>query len=279
MKKLALCFMLKHKLECESLWHEWLSGYAEKVSIYVHAKERIRFTTSTFRNAIQIPTMPTKWGDASLVRVTLALYARALQDPDNVQFVLLSGDCIPIKAFSYVYDTLMQTSTFSRYGRMSTKDEVFHRHHQWIVVSREHAQLAVEREPWIHAVCEGRHASDEMWFTRFLRAEGRESEVIIGDTTFTNWKQRDLPSSPKTYFWATEDDMITILNTSCLFARKFKSWSFRKVPHVLQMIQSQTDYKIQYSSTVSLEEACCSQPELQSDHTVSDLQSSTPHPL
>ncbi|KAK7274758.1 hypothetical protein RIF29_15856 [Crotalaria pallida] len=44
------------------------------------------------------------WGKFSMVEAEKRLLARALLDPDNQHFVLLSESCVPVRHFEYVYN-------------------------------------------------------------------------------------------------------------------------------------------------------------------------------
>ncbi|KAK7259389.1 hypothetical protein RIF29_24996 [Crotalaria pallida] len=51
-----------------------------------------------------IHSEPVAWGKFSMVEAEKRLLARALLDPDNQHFVLLSESCVPVRHFEYVYN-------------------------------------------------------------------------------------------------------------------------------------------------------------------------------
>ncbi|CAE8656753.1 unnamed protein product, partial [Polarella glacialis] len=121
--------------------------------------------------AIDVPHVETRW--CALFGVEVALLAAALQDSRNQQFVFLSHNTVPLKSYSYVYRELIEkspaTSKFCfaepAFHKLATSETIrnelrrqcvfrdFYRswnprtlkHHQWVVLSREHAEIVVRR--------------------------------------------------------------------------------------------------------------------------------------
>lgn len=121
--------------------------------------------------AVELPQVETRW--CALFGLEVALLARALQDPHNQQFVFVSHNTIPLKSFNYVYKQLVLDSSFT--SKFCFAEPAFHKlasyetirneprrtcvfrdfwrsfsprtlkHHQWVVLSREHAAIVVRR--------------------------------------------------------------------------------------------------------------------------------------
>ncbi|CAK7349007.1 unnamed protein product [Dovyalis caffra] len=49
------------------------------------------------------------WGESSMIEAEKLLLLRALHDPANQRFVLLSDRCVPLHNFSYIYSYLMSS--------------------------------------------------------------------------------------------------------------------------------------------------------------------------
>ncbi|CAE7820290.1 BC10 [Symbiodinium sp. CCMP2592] len=121
--------------------------------------------------AVEIPQVENRW--CALFGVEVALLHAALQDARNQQFVFLSHNTIPLKSFDYVYKQLVVnspgTSKFCfaepAFHKMATSETIrnelrrqcvfrdFYRsisprilkHHQWVVLKREHAEIVIQR--------------------------------------------------------------------------------------------------------------------------------------
>tara|TARA_Y100000593_G_scaffold26559_1_gene52966 strand:- start:2807 stop:3727 length:921 start_codon:yes stop_codon:yes gene_type:complete len=104
-KKIALCFLIYDKINHEKLWNQWLKNIDKnKYNIYIHYKENKPlkyFEKYKINNCIE-----TCWGCLSVVLAQNLLLKEALKDKDNEHFIWLSGHCIPIKSFDYVYNYL-----------------------------------------------------------------------------------------------------------------------------------------------------------------------------
>merc|ERR1711879_706018 len=101
------------RLAQEPVWDKFFEGAesTELFSIYMH---RYRFkdgwdemkppSLAKF-GPIEVPYVPQGW--CALGGVERAIFYEALKDPLNLQFVLMSGDDLPLKPFMYVYSQLV----------------------------------------------------------------------------------------------------------------------------------------------------------------------------
>lgn len=233
---LGLCFLVLDKIECEEIWEEWLTGNEDKVLIAIHAKTPFTLRTKVFQErAVFIPTIPTRWGDHSLVEATLGLFQ---QTATAAHSILLSGTCIPLKPFSVIESTLQPKSyayaqlniSDARYQRankrivelLPLKDVRCKKHQQWIIVYRSHVELLLKNRPRITQIYKGTRFSDESWFLTFMTILGVLDEVILQKTTFTNWTDDD-DCHPKTYLEISDEELSELVNTpEYFFGRKFK---------------------------------------------------------
>lgn len=121
--------------------------------------------------AVEVPPVKTGW--CALMGAEVALLAAATRDARNQQFVFLSHNTVPLKGFDYVYRHLAvnspSTSKFClaepAYYKLAYTETIrnelrrtcvfrdFYRvynprtlkHHQWIVLARNHAEAVVRR--------------------------------------------------------------------------------------------------------------------------------------
>jgi len=120
--------------------------------------------------AVRVPLANQSW--CALSGLEVAVFAHALKDPANAQFVLLSQNAVPLKRFSYVYDQLVVKSAGTSkicfaspathpdsaiwehvkndmlrrcqfIDFFSSKNQRVKKHHQWLVLSRQHAHTFV----------------------------------------------------------------------------------------------------------------------------------------
>ena len=99
-----------------------------------------------------IPPIPTQWGSVSLVEAHLELLRKALQDPQNRMFILLSDACLPIVSFETARSELMQAggewvhdkSYFHTHADKQQRDQ--RRYFQRFVAAHREAQADSEEE-------------------------------------------------------------------------------------------------------------------------------------
>jgi len=176
--KVAFLVMTDGELASPAIWDAFFSGApSEKFSIYLHASSPEEQQSDDYPlkcwGAIRVPHQRSEWCASFALEV--GLLAHALRDPDNTQFVFVSGTTIPLKPFSYVYRQLIQHSPFTSkfclaspadylsMQRQAVKielvggcyfkdyyryyDQRVLKHHQWVVLSRAHAAIVVRHSP------------------------------------------------------------------------------------------------------------------------------------
>ena len=109
--KIAFCFLIYGEIHHEDLWHAFLCGAprgAEQFSVHVHAKSRdVPLRRFEHCHLPRESIVETQYADISLVDAMNALLRHALAESDARKFVFVSGHCLPVKPFSFVYDALM----------------------------------------------------------------------------------------------------------------------------------------------------------------------------
>lgn len=171
--QVAFLVLAMEGMDFEDVWDRFFySAPSGTYSIYVHlaADSQAHVPLSQW-GAVLIPQVENTW--CALAGVEVALLSAALADPRNEQFIFISHNTVPLKNFDYVYRQLVevspQTSKFcfaepAQHKLATTetiKNEVKRqcifrdfwrgvnprtlKHHQWVVLSKEHARIVVKR--------------------------------------------------------------------------------------------------------------------------------------
>jgi hypothetical protein len=157
-KKIAFIFLTVNDVNQYAVWEKFFKGYDEYYNIYIHPKFPKK-VTSFFKKYIIRNLIPTKWGDVSLVQATNNLINEALKNKNNRKIILVSDSCIPIKHFSYIYNSVfsnnkswfnyylpnLKQGSKKHYYRIISLDASIRNyafiHEQWFILDRKHAQL------------------------------------------------------------------------------------------------------------------------------------------
>lgn len=193
-------------------------------SIYVHVPPSFEGfdPQSLWHGKVVRYRVETEWGAHTLVEATRHLLWESFRDPLNTRFLLLSESDIPIYDPMTMYQQLQaentsrldtcvhdETSPWRWHPSMETKRLKFHhwrKSPQWMVLTREHAKLALEdrevyrmfeRHCW--SAWDGEHSrwhrecfSDEHYFATLLATFGKDSEGVCGSrgVSFTLWESK-----------------------------------------------------------------------------------------
>jgi len=231
--KIAFLFLIYDTIFHEDLWHAFFNqADTDKYSIFIHFKTQAPL--KHFERYKLPSCLPTKYGHVSLIHAENLLFKTALADPLNYKFVLLSQACIPIKAFDHVYtfltsDTLGHISLFS-------KDPTSTKHHQWIILNRELAEtVSSDTSNQLISKYNSIFAPEEYYYLACIRQNTMSDQVILHTavtdyTTFVNWGDTTYKFNSstrngclKTYNTIFSSELQYLINSNCLFARKFNS--------------------------------------------------------
>ena len=105
MNKIAFIFLIYNVINHEDIWYNFFKNIDKnKYSIYIHYKidEKLKY----FEEYKIKDIVKTKYADISIVKAQNNLLKIALQDLNNTNFIFLSGSCIPLKPFNYIYETI-----------------------------------------------------------------------------------------------------------------------------------------------------------------------------
>lgn len=247
MKKIAFCFLIYDIINLEEYWKVFFDKIDKnKYNIYIHYKydaKLLFFNDYKLKNCIK-----TDYNDMiSLTKAFNVIFEEALKDENNSHFVLLSGSCIPMKSFDYIYNYL---DTNYSYFNICPQEQCFPRANNainfidkkfiqkaatWCILNRKHTDLLIRDKRYIDWFnnCYG---ADEHAYISALFYNNLENELKLTDnialnaTTFTNWEGMDYkyPSinGLKNYEYISDVELKGILMSKSLFARKFNRSCF-----------------------------------------------------
>ena len=253
--KLAFCFLTYKDVEHSEIWSSFFAGApADKYTIVVHSKSA---TSSWLPGAIMAPTVPTAWGNFSLLEAQQSLFNTAALDPDVTKFILLSGDRIPLYRFDALYRKL--TADSKGYIRRVENDRSHKKHpniaewpsqrpfkwsltSQWTILTRHHVTMLQTNFDMLRNVFGKMYIPDEHVYIIFFEGFDELSSFNLTSPTHVQWnrpshplhkmmprsqyKQKLCPenhrSRPHTYHAneMTRSAIANIYGTGCLFLRK-----------------------------------------------------------
>lgn len=257
MNKIAFLFLIYDVINHENIWFNFFNGVAKnRYNIYIHYKtdNSLEFFNDYKINKSKI--INTKYADISIVKAQNILLHEALKDKDNKHFVFLSGSCIPLKSFNYIYNYL---DTKYSYFHIAGSDDCFpdcevalkyipklhiKKSSQWSILNRRHSELLVNATASTNNTTNNyliwfkdTYAPDELCYISYLSYiynNSLSNEIISTSynsqpevaTTFANWEdmnykyvsEREL----KNYKSISEEELEHLLRSKSLFGRKFK---------------------------------------------------------
>ena len=262
MNKLAFIFLIYSTINHENIWYNFFKNVDKsKYNIYIHYKIDVKleyFDEYKAKNIIN-----TKYADISIVKAQNYMLKEALLDVDNTHFIFLSGSCIPFKSFDYIYNIL--DSKFSYFHIADKEEclpdcrealnyidiEYLNKASQWCILNRKHSILLINGANYYNHVYNhntlnylvwfnNSYAPDELCYLTFLARvynNNLKNEIIATyykdppeyATTFANWEGMNYKyvshNELKNYVYISENELTHLINSPCLFGRKFKQYS------------------------------------------------------
>lgn len=243
MKKIAFCFLIYDVINHEELWNIFFQNVdTNKYTIYIHYKSNKPlkyFEKYKLNNCVE-----TKYADVSLVHAHNLLFKTAYEDGCD-KIISLSQSCIPFKTFDYIYDFLSKDN-FGHFNVMPTSQcfprcdslityydkNIINKSSEWFILNRKMCESVVYYDKMkINEEYGTIYAPEEIYFITSIFNNNLQNEIITTPnvandaTTFTNWEGMDYkyPSNRglKNYSSITEEEILYLLNSKCLFGRKF----------------------------------------------------------
>jgi hypothetical protein len=250
MNKIAFLFMIYDVINHENIWFNFFNGISKnKYNIYIHYKTNDKldyFDDYKINNTLNINT---KYADISIVKAQNILIKEALKDKSNKHFVFLSGSCIPLKSFNYIYNYLDPKYS---YFHIAHPDDCFpdckvalqyipkthiNKASQWCILNRHHSELLIKGADDYLLWFKDTYAPDELCYISYLSYIFKDKlydEIISTSydsppevaTTFANWEDMNYKYASerelKNYKNISEDELEHLLRSKSLFGRKFK---------------------------------------------------------
>ena len=260
MNKIAFLFLIYDVINHENIWFQFFNGISKnKYNIYIHYKTD---DTLEFFNDYKLninKTINTKYADISIVKAQNILIKEALKDKNNKHFIFLSGSCIPLKSFNYIYNYL---DVKYSYFHIADPDDCFpnckvalkyipkihiNKSSQWCILNRLHSELLIKGGESTDSAnnyliwFKDTYAPDELCYISYLsyiyNKNGSDllSKEIISTsytsspevaTTFANWEDMNYKYASerelKNYKNISEEELEYLLRSKSLFGRKFK---------------------------------------------------------
>jgi hypothetical protein len=243
MQKIAFCFLIYDLIHNEDIWNLFFKNIdTNKYKIYIHYK--INKPLKYFEQYKVDRCIETEYCDVSIVHAQNILFKKAYDDGCD-KMIGLSQSCIPFKTFNYIYDFL--TKDNYGYFNVAPEEQCFPRcktllqhylidHIQkssnWFILNRKLCDVLVHydkhkiNEQYSDIYCPEEHYFITLIFHLNLQGEIITTPNLANDaTTFTNWEGMDYkyPSTRglKNYNSISQEEIIHLLNSKCLFGRKF----------------------------------------------------------
>jgi hypothetical protein len=249
MKKIAFCFLINDIINHEEIWAHYFSNIdKEKYSIYIHYKieKKLKYFQEN-----KIESIDTKYEDHSIPLAYNVLFRNAYEDEDNYKFVIVSGSCIPLKSFNFVYEMLTKDNlgyfnecpTSQCYPNCNKllnviEEKYISKSHNWFILNRRLVkELCFDNDDFLKNNYNTVYAPAEYFYYTFIKLLGLQKEIVVthnqanNATTFTNWEGMDYkyPSKfgLKNYNEISEEELLLLLRSRCIFGRKFTTACFR----------------------------------------------------
>ncbi|GBG67938.1 hypothetical protein CBR_g1057 [Chara braunii] len=232
MPRVALLFLTEGPLGPAPVWENYLRGYEDLYSIYVHQMPRFEFPQNDSklfaRRVIQSENV--EWGRMDVVDAQRRLLANAIMNPLNQRFIFLSDSCVPVTDFLFMYHYLIDTcdsfvesaqargqaqagEQYDAKGKPIVKREGVQFRSQWFTLTRKHAALIVQDRTYYPAFawnCVGvAERTDGFCVPGFSRWCRRETRVICDrheqyiQTVIRNLASHEL--NQRSVMWASQE--------------------------------------------------------------------------
>jgi hypothetical protein len=246
MKKIAFLFLIYDQIQHEEMWHLFFKDAdPEKYTIRVHYKTRASlkyFESYKLKNCIATNYVI----DTTIAKAHNLLIEEALNDQDVYKTVNLSQSCIPLKSFDHVYDFLTRDES-SHFNLMPMSDwslavtgpalaylrrDEIHKAANWFILNRTHATTCLSHLEYLEYF-KSVHSPEEFLYITLLKKYAPENITYThysaeGATTFTNWDYKwgmvykfPVDASIKHYSQISEEELTYLMESPCLFGRKF----------------------------------------------------------
>jgi hypothetical protein len=244
MEKIAFCFLINDIINHEELWYTFFKNVPNsKYNIYIHYKIDVPLTyfeKYKIKNCIE-----TKYENYTIPLAYNVLFREAYnQCEENVKFCIVSGSCIPLKSFDYIYKILTKDDKgyFNECPSIQCfpncnpllpfiNKENIYKSHNWFILNRKLVEnLCIDKDDILINHYKNIYAPAEYFYLTYIKLLKMENEINITNniacaSTFTNWEGMNYPYPSvrglQYYCGISEEELVYLLNSKSLFGRKF----------------------------------------------------------
>lgn len=245
MKKISFCFLIYDGINLEELWNIFFKNVDKnKYTIYIHYKtdKPLKyFEQYKLKDCIE-----TKYCDVTIIHAHNLLFKKAYDD-GCYKIISLSQACIPFKSFDYIYNFLCKdnkghfniaehNACFPRCNKLLNYYDRnnIQKSSNWFILNRQICELVIQEdktkinEMYSNIFCPEEHFFISVVFSNHLQYEIITTQNLSNDaTTFTNWGDMgykyELGYGLKNYNTIEKEELLYLLNSNCLFGRKFNN--------------------------------------------------------
>lgn len=252
MFKVAFLFLTISGIFHEEYWRDFFRGHEQQYSLHVHAKEDVP-AHSWFKQFQMHYKVENSW--ARTMKAQIALLNEALQDLDNQIFIFCSHNTLPLQSFDFIYDevTTLGKSIFAyEQNPHADKNRSCYQAHrdlqpisadkqyknsQWIILTREHAQMMVDDKKFINIISHYPH-DQEHYPSTFFALHNRLKDIHNCEKTLVVW---GFCKQPPYVFQDLSQDMERTMLTEAI---KYGTFFVRKIAEDCNL--QPIDYLLKY---------------------------------
>ena len=281
-QQIAFLFLTYNNLKRQDIWNKFLdiksrnnedakdseedndkiinqSKYANKFSIYNHAKEPEKITDILLKGKHIPEHIETCWGCFGSVEANILMMKEALKDPLNKKFILVSESCAPIVSFDKFYNEIMKNDksrinfwkenvSTDRYDSIIDpefpKSEFKKNSGQGLIFNRTYAELLVNslnkyKKKWKDMTC-----VDEHYFGNLLIILDPKfnDNTELKNVTFDMWQSDKLNFTNITNDDIKPDHYVNLKKISNKGIDRIREYDFM----FTRKIDKETDIDIEY---------------------------------
>jgi len=225
--KIAYCFLLYDQIIHNEIWEKYFNNN-QTYNIYTHIKT-VNDNTQEWVIKNRIQTIDTEWCNISLVYAFINLLKEALKDKDNKYFIFLSGECIPLYNYTYIYKNITANKkSIMNYWKRSSG---FYKASQWMILTRKHAKILTKmNKDFINEYEEDfKDCPDEYYPINWFIKSNLKNEIKNKVTTYVTWYNENASGPSRLNYPQMLKYKNEIKESGALFARKFNKKAARNL--------------------------------------------------
>jgi hypothetical protein len=187
---------------------------------------------------------PAGWGTYGIVNIQNRLLELGYNDPLNYKFVFVSGTCIPLHSFDYIYNYLMNNeNSYMGWNNCKNHDHKLRFNQinniykwdinswkvasQWSIINRDHCKFILDHESEMKEIFNNSFTPDEHAYINIFSHHNFMNNITHEHTTYTNWNIYERSTNwhdrplPKTYNnYELKNESLINIKKDHLFMRK-----------------------------------------------------------